>query len=265
MTYDADIPVPPKIPRTTAEKDTTRRLIVVLEQASLEIAKVGKGDAKEAKYHLLNCDDHQSILKRNRKELSEYRPDITHQCLLTLLDSPLNKAGLLQVFIHTAKNVLIEVNPQTRIPRTFARFSGLMVELLRKLSVRSVSASGPGEKLLNVIRNPVTDHLPTRCIRLGMSGDSTAVQLVPFFKKEYPHIADRKSAPLSVDNNDGEGDLETQQKQNESVVIFIGAMAHGKDEFSYAERFISVSNYPLSASVTCGKVCDAFEELWGVL
>ena len=48
------------------------------------------------------------------------------QCLLTLLDSPLNKAGLLQVYIHTAKGVLIEVNPHVRIPRTFKRFSGLM-------------------------------------------------------------------------------------------------------------------------------------------
>lgn len=43
-----------------------------------------------------------------------------------LLDSPLNRAGLLQVYIHTEKNVLIEVNPQTRIPRTFDRFCGLM-------------------------------------------------------------------------------------------------------------------------------------------
>lgn len=48
------------------------------------------------------------------------------QCLLTLLDSPLNKAGRLQVYIHTAKGVLIEVNPHVRIPRTFKRFSGLM-------------------------------------------------------------------------------------------------------------------------------------------
>lgn len=47
-----------------------------------------------------------------------------------LFDSPLNRAGLLQVYIHTEKNVLIEINPQTRIPRTFKRFSGLMGELL---------------------------------------------------------------------------------------------------------------------------------------
>lgn len=50
------------------------------------------------------------------------------QCLLMLLDSPLNRAGLLQVYIHTERNVLIEVNPSTRIPRTFDRFCGLMGE-----------------------------------------------------------------------------------------------------------------------------------------
>jgi len=42
------------------------------------------------------------------------------------MDSPLNRAGLLQVYIHTEKNVLIEINPQTRIPRTFKRFAGLI-------------------------------------------------------------------------------------------------------------------------------------------
>ena len=47
---------------------------------------------------------------------------------MMLLDSPLNRAGLLQVYIHTERNVLIEVHPQLRIPRTFDRFCGLMGE-----------------------------------------------------------------------------------------------------------------------------------------
>lgn len=81
-----------------------------------------------------------------------------------LLDSPLNKAGLLQVYIHTAKNVLIEVHPQTRIPRVFSRFCGLMgklshglhqgahsgiVQLLHELSISAKS----GPKLLKVIKS----------------------------------------------------------------------------------------------------------------
>lgn len=98
-------------------------------------------------YELLNCDKHKSMLLKNGRDPGEVRPDITHQSLLMLMDSPLNRAGLLQVYIHTQKNVLIEVNPQTRIPRTFDRFCGLMVQLLHKLSVRA--ADGP-QKLLKV-------------------------------------------------------------------------------------------------------------------
>ena len=45
------------------------------------------------------------------RDIAEARPDITHQCLLTLLDSPINKAGRLQVYIQT-RGVLIEVNPK---------------------------------------------------------------------------------------------------------------------------------------------------------
>lgn len=47
---------------------------------------------------------------------------------MMLLDSPLNQAGMLQVYLHTERNVLIEVSPHVRIPRTFNRFAGLMSE-----------------------------------------------------------------------------------------------------------------------------------------
>lgn len=238
-------PAPPKLPRGTIERDNYRRLIVILDKATLEISLLGSfhkpADGKRkhqndaARYALLNCDDHQNLLKKAGRDVADLRPDITHQCLLTLLDSPLNKAGRLQVFIRTQKGVLIELNPQTRIPRTFVRFSGLMVQLLHKLSVKS---AGSSEKLLNVIRNPVTDHLPIRHVRLGMSSDAPVVRLREFVR----------SLP-----------------KDESVVVWVGAMAHGEDSFEGAEQKVSISQYPLSASVTCGKLCDAFEDLWDII
>lgn len=48
-------------------------------------------------FQLLNCDDHEGILKKHDRLPGSVRPDITHQCLMMLLDSPLNRAGLLQV------------------------------------------------------------------------------------------------------------------------------------------------------------------------
>lgn len=33
----------------------------------------------------------------------------------------------------------------------------------------------------------------------------------------------------------------------------------------YTEKAISVSSYPLSAALTCAKLCNAFEEVWGIV
>jgi rRNA small subunit pseudouridine methyltransferase Nep1 len=174
----------------------------------------------------------------------------------------LNKAGLLQVYIHTQKKVLIEVNPHIRIPRTFKRFSGLMgkftlnfikmlvkcngtnlaivfhsVQLLHKLSIRSVNGT---EKLLRVIKNPITDHLPTNAHKISLSWDAPTVRLSEYLPK-IP--------------------------EDQSIVVAVGAMAHGTDDFadSYVDEKIGVSEYSLSASVACGKIACAVEDLWGIL
>ncbi|XP_007469447.1 PREDICTED: ribosomal RNA small subunit methyltransferase NEP1 [Lipotes vexillifer] len=220
--------VTPKRPRLAAgSKIGGRRLIVVLEGASLETVKVGKS------YELLSCDKHKSMLLKNGRDPGEVRPDIAHQSLLMLMDSPLNRAGLLQVYIHTQKNVLIEVNPQTRIPRTFDRFCGLMVQLLHKLSVRA--ADGP-QKLLKVIKNPVSHHFPVGCMKIGTSF----------------------SAPVV-------GDVRELVPSGDPVVFVVGAFAHGRLDVEYTEKMVSISNYPLSAALTCAKLTTAFEEAWGVL
>ncbi|KDQ28877.1 hypothetical protein PLEOSDRAFT_1063626 [Pleurotus ostreatus PC15] len=239
------LPVQAHVPRNSVVSPQ-RRLFVILEQACLEAYRVSSGGGKgryskggeeQVKYTLLNCDDHQGILAKTGRDIADARPDITHQCLLTLLDSPLNKAGLLQVYIHTAKGVLIEVNPHVRIPRTFKRFSGLMVQLLDKLSIRGVN--GP-EKLLKVIRNPISDHLPANTFKITLSGDAPTVRLSNYLS----------SVP-----------------QTHSIAVFVGAMARGKDDFAdaYVDEKISISEYSLSASVACGKFCCALEELWDIV
>ena len=49
----------------------------------MQLGKVGKT------LQLLNCDDHKTFLVKHHKNPSDYRPDICHQSLLTILDSPL--------------------------------------------------------------------------------------------------------------------------------------------------------------------------------
>jgi len=228
----------PAQPKPLSSKDkTTKRLIVVLTQACLETQKMSSSGSGHDKYVLLNCDDHQGLLRKMGRDISEARPDITHQCLLTLLDSPINKAGKLQVYIQTAKNVLIEINPSVRIPRTFKRFSGLMVQLLHQLSIRSVDSE---EKLLKVIKNPITDHLPTKCRKITLSFDADVVK-----PKDYIETLD----------------------EDESLCVFVGAMARGKDNFAdeMIDEKIGLSEYPLSASVACSKMCHGAEDAWNIM
>jgi len=212
-----------------------RKLIVILENASLEASQVHP--YKLDKVQLLNCDDHQALLKRLNRDIAEARPDIVHQCLLTLMDSPLNKSGHLQVYIHTAKDVLIRINPECRIPRTFKRFSGLMVQLLQKQSIVSMTGA---DKLLEVVPGPISRYLPVGSKKIAMSWDAPKVRLYPYFKQVPPE---------------------------QTLCVAIGAMAKGQDDFadSYVDEKIGVSDYALSASVACGKVCCALEDLWEIM
>ena len=75
---------------------------------------------------LINCDDHGKVIAKMKRSPEEFRPDIAHQAMLALLDSPLNKNNKLQLILRTQKGITIEVNPDIRMPRTFKRFSGLM-------------------------------------------------------------------------------------------------------------------------------------------
>ena len=79
------LPIQASIPRTPTQRTNTRRLIVVLENACLEAYRVGGSSrpgakaAGDAKYALLNCDDHQGILAKTGRDIADARPDITHQ------------------------------------------------------------------------------------------------------------------------------------------------------------------------------------------
>jgi rRNA small subunit pseudouridine methyltransferase Nep1 len=216
----------------TKSLPSTRKVIVVLVKASLETVKTTKG------YELVSADSHKHVLQKLKKDPSEYRPDILHQCLLTLLDSPLNKAGHLQVYIQTEKQVLIEVHPTIRIPRTFKRFAGLMVQLLHKLKIRSSDSS---DMLLKVIRNPVTDHLPVGALKIGMS---VQADLVDIRELAANVIGEQPAAP---------------------VVFCVGSHANGPADVNWTDKSVALSKYPLSASVCLGRICNAFEGIWGVL
>ena len=112
-----------------------------------------------------------------------------------------------------------------------------MVQLLHRLSIRSMDSQ---EKLLKVIKNPITDHLPPRCRKVTLSFDAPVVRVRDYISDLGP---------------------------KESICVFVGAMARGTDDFAdaYKDDSISISNYTLSASVACSKFCHAVEDLWNII
>ncbi|XP_016955827.1 ribosomal RNA small subunit methyltransferase NEP1 [Drosophila biarmipes] len=210
-------------------KNTSKnRLIVVLEGAQLEVVKVND------KLELLNCDDHLDILRQSQRDPATVRPDITLQTLTMLYDSPLHRAGYLQVFVHTEKGVLIEVSQQTLIPRTFKGFGPLIVKLLTEGEVRA--KEDPSLKLMRVIQNPISDHLPVGCKRYALSAAGKPLRNL--------------------------GDL--VPKEEEPVVVVMGSYAFGNLTTDLTEEFFSVSSYPLAANDVCSRLASAFAAAWGV-
>lgn len=78
---------PPKLPQLVPEQSMpiprhdkdTKRLIVVLSNASLETYKASSKAGREERYSLLNSDEHIGIMRKMGREISDARPDITHQ------------------------------------------------------------------------------------------------------------------------------------------------------------------------------------------
>lgn len=218
----------------------TKPVIVLLDQATIETVKDRRGV-----YELLNCDDHRDLCKKKlHKDPNLFRPDILHQELLALLDSPLNKAGMLKIYIQTTKRILIDVNPSIRIPRTYKRFAGLMVQLLHKMKIKANSES---TTLLKVIKNPFSQYLPpgTRCY--GMSCEGTLYSPIAMAKALMPEVPDASPTP---------------------TCFIVGAMSTGHvtiEDHPYIESMMSISEYPLSGAAALSRIAGGIEQYWGIV
>ena len=223
-----------------ASLKSKQKIIVLLDQARLETVKNKRGI-----FELLNCDDHRDLCKKKlKRDPKEFRPDIAHQELLALIDSPLNKAGCLQVYMRTNNNVLIEINPSIRIPRTYKRFSGLIVQLLHKMKIKAGNTS---ETLMKVIKNPFSQHLPPGTRVYGMSCGGTLYSPNGLATALIPPEPTTELPP---------------------VCFIIGAMAAGHitvEDHPYIEKMISVSEYPLSGAAAISRILGGIENHWGIV
>ncbi|KAL6497193.1 18S rRNA uridine methyltransferase [Orobanche gracilis] len=207
------------------------RVTFLLDNASLK-----KGVVRKT-VKILNSDQDANFLLKQKKDLNDYRPDILYRAVLAIFDSPVCKAGLVHaIYVKVNGGVLFEIKSHVRVPRTIKRFNGLMLDLLQKSSIASKDT---GEKLLRVIEQPVTRHLPPNSRVIGLShGLKEVVNLTDF----VPDISN-----------------------DVNIVFVVSVTPPGSTDKLYSDEVISISSYPLSTSRCVGEICDALEDKWEIV
>ena len=173
---------------------------------------------------LLDSSLHHPALRKFPDGERRGRPDIPHIVLVVALDSLLNLEGGLRVFIHTRNDEVIQIAPETRIPKNFNRFVGLMEDLFEKGEV-------PDENpLLKMDRGVTLEQLLAKLGReawtFAEGGEPTDIQ------REFP-------------------------RHGEDLVAVIGGFPHGKflsPVATLTKRTLSIHPKPLKAWTTAAEV-----------
>ena len=139
-------------------------LNIILLECALELVPSEISSLKQIQKHatrrgkkstelLLDQTHHGQAMTKLTDSERRGRPDITFLSLMSILETPLCKEGLLGVYLHLQDGRIVEVRSDVRLPRNYDRFVGLMEQLL--LSGR---VPPNGESLLQIIKQPL-DHL----------------------------------------------------------------------------------------------------------
>jgi rRNA small subunit pseudouridine methyltransferase Nep1 len=84
---------------------------------------------------LLDKSLHYNAMAALSQKWKRGRPDIVHITLLNILDSPLASQGILEIYMHVYDGRVFRVLAETRIPKSYERFRGLMAQLLKEEKV----------------------------------------------------------------------------------------------------------------------------------
>ncbi len=225
------------------------RLKIILLESALEtvpqeiwghpaVVKNARRRGKKPGETLLDVSLHYHAMKNLEDREKRGRPDIVHITLLELLESPLNKEGHLEVYVHTYQGHVIFIDSSTRIPRNYNRFVGLMEQLFKYGKVPP-----DAEKPLIYIKTLTLEKLLEK---LGCKG------LAILWEKG------ERASPENI----------VSIAMNNNYAIGIGGFPHGdfsKEILSLASHKFSIYKDPLNSWVVASRIAYAAEKILGIL
>ncbi|MCS7125809.1 MAG: 16S rRNA methyltransferase [Aigarchaeota archaeon] len=125
-----------------------RKVIFVIVEAALELVpeeisnhpaviSYARKRGKKPSEVLLDRSYHHAAMLKLEKSWKRGRPDITHFTLLEVLGSPLNRSKYVETYVETQSRHIIYINSETRLPRIYERFKGVIEKLYREPIVES--------------------------------------------------------------------------------------------------------------------------------
>jgi len=160
-------------------------LYIILAESSLElipkqicnhpsVVSYSKKFKKNSSNTLLDNSWHFGAMKGLDNEIKRGRPDIIHLTLLSLCTTPVFYENKIKVFVHTVNNEVISINNNTRLPKSYHRFQGLMEKLFLTKKIESE------DEILMEMKNSSLSQLiskikPTRIIGLTTQGQKTSL------------------------------------------------------------------------------------------
>ena len=123
-------------------------LTLILVESSLEIIPkelshhqsvlaYSKKFKKNISNTLLDNSWHFGAMKGLKNEIKRGRPDIIHLTLLSICTSPAFYENKIRVFVHTINDEIISINNNTRLPKSYHRFQGLIEKLFLTKKIES--------------------------------------------------------------------------------------------------------------------------------
>ncbi len=222
-------------------------LYMVLIESSLELVpreiwghpavlKNARRRGKRPGEILLDKSIHYHAMKGLRYSEKRGRPDIVHVSLLNALSSPLNLEGRLRTYVHTIGDYVIFIRPDTRIPRNYIRFVGLMEQLLIRGRVPP-DADNPLMYVKDMGLEDLLSSLNRKLILLSETGEYVSPD----------HVIEE-----AVENN---------------CVIGIGGFPHGdfsKRVYGLAYKVYSIYPRSLDTWIVVSRIIEAYERKLGL-
>ena len=193
------------------------------------VASDSKRRGVNASEILLDRSFHHTAMLKLKESEKRGRPDLVHGSLLSVTGTPLYLEGRVRVFVHTYGDVVVEIAPRTRIPKSYLRFRGLMEKALR----------GQGDRLVKARPSRLPD-----LVKKTIQPDITIGLSVQGKRMELEDLAGRL---MTADN----------------PCIIVGGFPHGHfspETLSVVDELVRIHEMPLEAHVVASRLLYEFEK-----